>query len=107
MNNELDNKCPYVLILETVLRYRATRFTMNQLGSIIDNLEVLLDQMENAPFDWRQQVRSAWGDLDIAYADALDTNQSELTEHHRDVAANALLELQKLLEVAIEKFCKP
>jgi hypothetical protein len=45
------------------------------IGSTISDLEGLLNALELAPGDWKEQFIEEWGELEISYVVALDRQQ--------------------------------
>ena len=70
------------------------------LGTLIANLEALLGTMERASDQWIDDFRSAWGDLEISYAIALD-QLTPISDVHDPGISDALFDLSALVVSAL------
>jgi hypothetical protein len=73
------------LMLEKIREFQAHQIS---IGSLINDLEALLDCIKHLPKEWLSQMWGQWEILEINYAVVLDKEQHELTqEQAKDVIA--------------------
>ena len=72
------------LMLDRVERFRQGALG---IGSVINDLEALLNELELVSDDWRGEFIDAWGELEIPYAVALDRMQELPTAQDATVSA--------------------
>ena len=70
------------------------------LGVLIADLEGLMEARALASEQWIDGFRSAWGDLEISYAVALD-RLTPIPDAHDPVVADGLLDLDALIISAL------
>jgi hypothetical protein len=70
------------------------------LGGLISDLEGLLEARALASEQWVDDFRSAWGDLEISYAVALD-RLTPIPDAHDPVVADGLFDLDALIVSAL------
>ena len=87
-----------VLMDERIAKFRTGDVS---LGTLINDLEGLLEARSSVWLDsWIDDFRSAWGDLEIPYAVALD-RLPPMPDAHDPVVADGLLELDALIVSAL------
>ena len=70
------------------------------LSKLISDLEGLLEARTLATEEWIDDFRSAWGDLEMPYAIALD-RLTAIPDAHDPTVADGLLDLDELIRRAI------
>jgi hypothetical protein len=68
------------------------------LGRVVNNLEALLDSMERAPEDWRDEFRQQWGKLEDIVAVAADRGDPEVIDQNEKSINEALSRLLVMVE---------
>lgn len=86
-----------VLMQERVAGFRSSDVS---LGSLIADLEGLLEARALASEQWVDDFRSAWGDLEISYAVALD-RLTPIPDTHDPGVGDALFDLDALIFSAL------
>jgi hypothetical protein len=86
-----------VLMQERIAKFRAGDVS---LGTLISDLEGLLEARERASDSWIDDFRSAWGDLEIPYAVALD-RLTPIPDAHDPIVADGLFDLDALIVSAL------
>lgn len=67
------------------------------IQTLVGDLEALILALENVTQDHRNLLLSHWGILEDVYAVALDKGMTELDKHSRELVADALSTLQKVI----------
>ncbi|MBA3957520.1 MAG: hypothetical protein H0X51_03875 [Parachlamydiaceae bacterium] len=77
MNINVYNRRQLKLMIEKIDRFKTKLLS---LGSLINDLEALLDILEEMDSDWVASVRKHWLDLEIVYAVALADDREYLED---------------------------
>ena len=72
------------------------------LGSLIGDLEGLLDMLQTVGNSWKNSFSESWWELEIRYALSLSENDGKLTREDLDSINDSLNELQILIK---EQLC--
>lgn len=71
------------------------------LSEIISRLEGLLAVLHETDPDWEAKFRTAWGQLELVYADVVIHDLSTLSEHYKTMISEALSELAALVQTKL------
>lgn len=86
-----------VLMRECIARFQSGGVSF---GRLISDLEGLLEARERASEQWIDDFRSAWGDLEIPYAVALD-RLTAIPDAHDPVVGDGFFDLDALIVSAL------
>ena len=83
------------LIVQALDAYARGDTSLARLVADVENaIDALFDVADST---WVEQLRSAWGGLEIVYALALDAGRSALTDEERADVGETIAELRSLL----------
>lgn len=73
------------------------------LGTLIRNLEALLESLQSVNSDWRNLFLREWGKLEDVHAVALDRGTTQLEERQPWLMTEAITELEHLVQLKLEE----
>lgn len=68
------------------------------LGSLIGDLDALLDYLEATDDDWKDRFHRQWARLELVYADALDRKLEPLPAQSHTIVDDAIRTMKSLLD---------
>ena len=93
------NQRQYTLMLDRLKAYEAGQLA---LPGLIADLEGLLRTLERTSESWKQEFLSHWGNLEVAWALALDLESTTLDEQARKIVNEEIAHLKFLVLNEIE-----
>jgi RNAse (barnase) inhibitor barstar len=88
-----------VLLKKTLINYESNNISLNTL---IDNIEILVNYLENLDSLWYEQMKSLWLDLEIIYAIRDSESRKDLNDVEIKKIVDTISALRQLVDDKIE-----